>query len=114
MDKLAHSTSPVLNPDTNPVLRYLLKKTFYAQFCAGETPAEVTRTVAQLKALGFKGVCLGYAKEVVLDESAVQKLATCGDDSAAEECIKKEILPWKEGTLKTIAITSPGEFVSIK
>lgn len=114
MDKLAHSSSPILNPDRNPLLRFFLKKTFYAQFCAGETPAEVARTVASLKSLGFRGVALGYAKEVVLDEGAVSKLAACGDNSAAEECIQQEILPWKEGTLKTVDITSPGEFVSIK
>jgi hypothetical protein len=59
---LAHSPLSILNPDRNPVLRWLLKRTFYAQFCAGENAVEVRRTVASLKATGYHGVILGYAR----------------------------------------------------
>jgi proline dehydrogenase len=116
MNKLAHSHSPILNPDKNPILRYFLKRTFYAQFCAGENAQEVQRTVKSLKDMGFKGVMLGYAKEVVLDEGALKSLAASGetDTDVVEACIKNEILPWKKGTLETVGMTVPGDFVSVK
>ncbi|TVY31568.1 putative proline dehydrogenase, mitochondrial [Lachnellula subtilissima] len=114
MSKLAHAQSPILAPDHNPILRYFLKKTFYRQFCAGENAAEVKQTVDGLKNLGFKGVILGYAKEVVLNESQTGKLQSSGDNEAAEACIRNEINPWAQGTLETVRIANPGDFVALK
>lgn len=62
---LARSQSPFLNPDRNPVLRYVLRKTIYAHFCAGETLKDVRITVSGLKEAGFKGVILAHAREIV-------------------------------------------------
>jgi proline dehydrogenase len=114
MELLANSQSPALNPDRNPLLRWFLKKTFYAQFCAGENAKEVGHTVKTLKASGFKGIMLCYAKEVVLDEDSASKLESSGDNSMAQRRIEKEILPWKKGTLDTVAMTEPGDFVAVK
>lgn len=114
MLKLAHSQSPILSPDTNPILRYILKRTFYRQFCAGENAAEVKHTVDSLKSIGFKGVILGYAKEVVMDEAQTQNLSSCGDSEAAEACIRNEITPWANGTLETVKMTCSGDFVALK
>ncbi len=114
MSLLAHSESPLLNPDRNPVLRWFLKKTIYAQFCAGENAKEVQRTVSSLKHSGFKGIMLCYAKEVVLDEKASETLESGGDTAAAKLLIEQEILPWKKGTLETVAMTQPGDFVAVK
>ncbi|KAF4624644.1 hypothetical protein G7Y89_g13526 [Cudoniella acicularis] len=112
--KLAHETSPILSPDANPILRFFLKHTFYRQFCAGENAAEVRKTVHGLKNLGFKGVILGYAREVVLDENQAGNLTSCGDYEMAEACIRKEITPWMKGTLETVEMTAPGDFVALK
>jgi hypothetical protein len=116
MSKLAHSQSPILSPDTNPLLRYFLKRTFYRQFCAGENAMEVKHTVDSLKAIGFKGVILGYAKEVVMDETQTASLSSCSDTNAetAEACIRNEIIPWANGTLETVKMTVPGDFVALK
>jgi hypothetical protein len=114
MSTLAHSQSPILSPDTNPLLRYFLKETFYRQFCAGENAAEVKKTVDGLKKIGFKGVILGYAKEVVLDAKQAGSLSSCGDNEAAEACIRNEIIPWAQGTLETVRIAQPGDFVALK
>jgi hypothetical protein len=115
MGILAHSKSPILSPDTNPVLRFCLKNTFYRQFCAGENAVEVRRTVDGLKNMGFKGVILGYAKEVVLDKKQKENLASCGlTVEAAEACIRNEITPWAKGTLETVRLTNPGDFVALK
>ncbi|KAL0475547.1 FAD-linked oxidoreductase-like protein [Neurospora intermedia] len=116
MSVLAHTTNPVLNPDRNPLLRAFLKKTFYAQFCAGENPAEVRQTIDSLKQIGFSGVILGYAREVVLTDSETKDLASCAAEggAAAEECIRTEINPWAEGTMETVRLASPGDFVALK
>jgi hypothetical protein len=114
MSKLAHSQSPILSPDTNPILRYFLKQTFYRQFCAGENAAEVKYTVESLKSIGFKGVILGYAREVVMDEAQTQNLSSCEGSETAGACILNEIIPWANGTLQTVNMTCPGDFVALK
>lgn len=115
MDVLAHTTSPFLNPDRNALLHSCIKSTFYAQFCAGENASEVRNTIGSLKRLGFSGVILGYAKEVVLTRAELDELARCGlEGDVADECIKKEVMPWKEGTLETVRLASEGDYVALK
>ena len=90
----------------------MLKKTFYAQFCAGETREEVGRTVDALKGRGFAGVILGYAREVVMRHD--------GADRAPDEMVKSErevaaeIEVWKKGTLDTVEMAEKGDFVALK
>ena len=110
MTVLAHSQSPILSPDRNPILRFLLKKTFYANYCAGETRSEIQRTVGALKDIGFRGVILTYAKEIVLQKG--HDLSKCEDVDDAD--IKADVQAWKEGNLKTIDLTQSGEFVGMK
>ncbi|KAL5314626.1 hypothetical protein ACEPPN_017269 [Leptodophora sp. 'Broadleaf-Isolate-01'] len=114
MSKLAHSQSAILSPDSNPLLRFFLKRTFYKQFCAGENEAEVKQTVDGLRNLGFSGVILSYAKEVVLDKKQTEALASSGNSEAAEACIRNEIIPWANGTQETVRMTRPGDFVALK
>ena len=114
MSTLANTTSSALNPDRNPLLRLFLKQTFYAQFCAGENAPEVRRTIESLKQIGFGGVILGYAKEVVLSEAQMEDLASCSAGAAAEECVRTEITPWATGTMETVRLASPGDFVALK
>jgi len=115
MSAMAHSTNPILNPDRNPILKYFLKKTFYAQYCAGENEPEVRRTVSSLKQIGFSGVILGYAREVVLTPAQTADLASCtAEGQAADECIRNEINPWARGTLETVRLADEGDFVALK
>ncbi|KAI8266573.1 putative proline dehydrogenase [Colletotrichum sp. SAR 10_98] len=114
MSVLANTTNPILNPDKNSLLRFFLKHTFYAQFCAGEDPVEVKQTIKKLKDIGFTGVILGYAREVVLDDVQTKDLASCGEGEMAEECIRNEIIPWAEGTLETVRLAQRGDFVALK
>lgn len=113
MTALAHSTNPLLNPDRNFLLRYVLKKTFYAQFCAGENEREVRQTIDGLKNIGFRGVILGYAKEVVLKDEEKKNLATF-DGTSRKEATASEIRAWAEGTLETVRLTAAGDFVALK
>lgn len=115
MSMLAHTTNPVLNPDRNPLLKQLIKKTFYAQFCAGETGPEVKSTMAGLREIGYSGVILGYAREVVLSQSQLKALSTRGmDEETAKECIQNEVIPWAKGTLETVRLAEPGDYVALK
>ncbi|KAL2168542.1 hypothetical protein VTG60DRAFT_7147 [Thermothelomyces hinnuleus] len=114
MSALANTTRPLLNPDRNPILRFFLKKTFYAQFCAGENAAEVRRTIESLKGIGFAGVILGHAREVVLSEAQMKDLTSCSSGAVADECVRNEITPWAKGTMETVMLASPGDFVALK
>ncbi|KAI0127109.1 FAD-linked oxidoreductase-like protein [Xylariales sp. AK1849] len=114
MGMLAHTQNPILNPDKNSILGWFLKKTFYAQFCAGESAAEVRRTVDGLKQIGFTGVILGYAREIVLSESQTKNLTACDSGPVREECVRKEIGPWAAGTMETVRLAQPGDFVALK
>lgn len=114
MAALAHSTNPLLNPDRNPILRYFLKRSFYAQFCAGENALEVRTTIARLKNIGFTGVILGYAKEVVLSKDAAEHLTAEKAGEDVELFIRKEVDPWAMGTMETVRLAEPGDYVALK
>lgn len=114
MSLLANTHNPILNPDKNPLLRYFLKKTFYAQFCAGENPVEVRATIARLKNIGFSGVILGYAKEVVLSAKEAEAVAAKDQGKETASDISNEIEPWANGTLETVALAEPGDYVALK
>lgn len=114
MKVLAHTENAVLNPDKNSILGWFLKKTFYAQFCAGENAAEVRSTVDGLKKIGFTGVILCYAMEVVLSKSQTQNLTACDKGAEKDECVRNEIVPWVNGTMETVRLSQPGDFVALK
>ncbi|KAK2052197.1 proline dehydrogenase [Colletotrichum caudatum] len=100
--------------DRNPVLHAVLRKTFYDQFCTGETAAETRACVQRLKALGFRGVILTYAKETVFDhltQSAVEHGKVSG---ASVGGFDADIEDWKRGTLETAAQIEGGDYLAIK
>lgn len=112
MSFIANSETPLLNPDTNPLLRWGLKNTFYRQFCAGEKASEIARTAKELRSLGFSGIILNYAKEVI-----VPKTGGVGPIASKEEyakCIADEIIPWATGNIETIRMAQRGDFVALK
>ena len=108
---VAHSSSAFLNPDRNPLLHYLLKKTFYAQFCAGETNTEVQKTVKGLKGMGYKGVILAYGKEIVLEKGEKVDVSST---QIADPGADKDVQAWKEGTLNTVQIAEEGDMIGLK
>ena len=111
---LAHAKSPLLNPDTSPLLRLALKNTFYAQFCAGETPAEVRATLLGLRSLGYKGVILGHAKEAVLSKEDANALEVSKKDAEEELDCANDIGTWKTNLIATIDLAVEDDFVWLK
>ena len=61
-----------------------------------------------LKDMGFEGVILGYAKEVVIEGGSVGKEET---DAAT---VKEEVIAWKKGTLETVDLAQKGDYVALK
>ena len=112
LSRIASSDSVLLNPDRNLLLRYLLKKSFYAHFCAGEGPNEVRLVVAGLKRMGFRGVILTYAKEISPNWNGTQhSTRRCPDDS---DDVRSEVEMWKRGSLETVRLAGEGDLVALK
>lgn len=101
------SRSALMNVDKNRLLNRLLKSTFYAQFCAGETEEEVQRiTTAAKSDLGYDGIILEFALEVLDGEGE----AATADSEATE----LEIETWRKGMLESVKMASAGDFIGLK
>ncbi|KAH6656509.1 proline dehydrogenase [Truncatella angustata] len=108
----------LFNVDKNPFVHGVLKKTFYNQFCAGETGTETRQCVRRLKDLGFRGVILTYARETVFDHKT-QTADVQGVDSddiakSAEPAFSPHIEEWRAGTLETVELIDDGDFLAVK
>lgn len=109
----------IFNIDKNPGLHGILKKTFYNQFCAGETEEQTRTCVEQLKNLGFRGVILTYAKEIVFDHSTKKSYgigcSTKDGNEAITSTIKDtDIDAWRDGVLKTLDLVGQGDILALK
>ncbi|OJJ42313.1 hypothetical protein ASPZODRAFT_20636 [Penicilliopsis zonata CBS 506.65] len=97
--------------DRNPLLHAVLKTTFYRQFCAGETPSETRETLRALKAMGFGGSILTYARETVFDHrTGAQRAFTDGNRVDDDE----HIAVWRRGTLDTVDLLGPNDLLALK
>ena len=109
--------SLLFNVDRNPVLKAILKRTLYNQFCAGETQQETRACVKQLKDLGFKGVILTYAKEMVFDHKTKSANHHTSDNFVNEKvavAYDTDIEAWRIGTLGTLDLISEGDILALK
>ncbi len=107
----------LFNVDRNPVLKAILKRSLYNQFCAGETEREARACVQRLKGLGFKGVILTYAKEMVFDhkaKAANQHGSVKDQDVKVTLASDPDIEVWRTGTLKTLDLISKGDILALK
>lgn len=112
MKALATSKSTLLNPDRNPLLNRLLRWTVYNHFCAGTNSKEVIQSVSKVKEMGYQGVILGYSKEIVLDPH--DHPTTLGASKVYSPRCYEMINEWKEGTLQTLRMIGPGDFLAVK
>lgn len=108
----------LLNVDKNPLIHAILKKTFYNQFCAGETARETRQCVRRLKDLGFSGVILTYARETVFDhrsDRAALKGAPEPKRAVDPDVVFcKHIDEWRNGTLETMKLIEDGDYLALK
>ncbi|KAJ9300197.1 hypothetical protein DTO271G3_2314 [Paecilomyces variotii] len=106
LSALAHPRTPVLDVAKNPALNWIIKNTIYKQFNAGENKAEVQRSIQEMKRLGYRGVLLGYAREVLAGEN--------GGHLVDEKAAREEVDTWLQGTLQTVDMAQEDDFVALK
>lgn len=95
-----------LDVDRNPILRKILKSTFYDQFCAGENPIETKQCAQRFKDLGFEAIILTYGKESLHGDAA--------DAAKPEGGLDPEIDRWKVGIMETIDSVGSGDYIAFK
>jgi proline dehydrogenase len=108
---ISRKSNSLINPDKNPLVHLILKKSFYENFCAGENAAEVRRTVDKVKGMGFAGVILGYAKETVAKKDESTDVAATRE---SDDTISPELEAWREENLRTLELASEGDFLAMK
>ncbi|KAJ9212791.1 hypothetical protein DTO166G4_5603 [Paecilomyces variotii] len=106
LSALAHPKTPLLDVAKNPALNWIIKNTIYKQFNAGENKVEVQRSIQEMKSLGYRGVLLGYAREVLAGEN--------GGNLVDEKAAREEVDTWLQGTLQTVDMAQEGDFVALK
>lgn len=101
--------------DRNVLLRSLLKRTFYKQFCAGENGAETKATMKSMKEMGFRGTILTYAKETVFDHATNTSQGLGVSDAKTGDAVFCEnIEAWRKGTVETVELLSEGDQLAVK
>ncbi|KAJ5537240.1 Proline dehydrogenase [Penicillium frequentans] len=113
LNVLSNSNSALLNADRNPVLNKLLRWTVYNHFCAGTNRKEVSKTVAQIKGIGYQGVILGYSREIVLAPNEKLASSDSGTTTYSDKCYET-VEEWKNGTLETLRMVGAGDFLAVK
>ncbi|KAH9243762.1 hypothetical protein K456DRAFT_1820341 [Colletotrichum gloeosporioides 23] len=112
LDYITKSKNTLLNPDKNPALNKLLRWTIYNHFAAGTCHQEVVRSAAETKSIGYHGVIMGYAKEFVLENPSVSQSVEV--DNGYRQCHYRVVEDWKQGTLETLRMIQPGDFLAVK
>lgn len=113
LEIIANSKSTILNPDHNRILNKILRWTVYDHFCAGTNRREVSKTVADIKKIGYQGVILGYSKEIIVDPTDAVVHNASGTEVYSDRCY--EIVDeWKKGTLKTLRMVGAGDYLAVK
>ncbi|RTE78299.1 hypothetical protein BHE90_007199 [Fusarium euwallaceae] len=107
--------------EKNPLLHAIFKSTLYRHFCAGENVEEVKTTIKNIKDMGFRGVILTYAREVVVDSSTEQEVGVgaleCKKDVVEVEkevVFDESIQAWRDGVLETASMLGEGDFLALK
>lgn len=111
---MSKSKAAIMNPDMNPILNKLMRWTIYNHFAAGTSLQEVAKSSKEIKTMGYQGIILGYAKEVVLDDPAETGTASNTQDNEYRPCHYEVVEEWKNGTLETLRMVGPGDFLAVK
>lgn len=108
---LAHPRVSLLDVNKNPLLRQILKMTFYNHFCAGESGAGVQSTIRKIKDMGFRGGDFDLRERIVIGASASKtKDFPTSQNSHSESAQHPDIAAWRESVLETVALDLMREY----
>ena len=115
LDILCQPNRTFLNVKHNKPLAWLMKNTVYRQFCTGENGAEVRQTLGELRALGFKGAILTYARETTFDHRSGEAHGL-GVPSETGNAEKKcpSIEAWRVGVLESADMLGETDQLAVK
>jgi hypothetical protein len=116
---LTQTNISLLKVNNNPLLHAVLKRTFYDHFCAGENGPEVRAKINEITTMGFRGVILTYAREIVTDPSTNEEkglgmTSLEKNDSEAIAQSDTDIEAWRLGVLETIDMVGKNDFLALK
>ena len=106
MRTIANSRSAILNPDSNPLIRAIVKPFIYNHFCAGTNKKEIDGTKAEAKRIGFSGIILCYGKET--------GVADLESSQGGVERLMAEVARWRDGNLETLDMIGSGDWLGMK
>ncbi|KAL1606124.1 hypothetical protein SLS59_003249 [Nothophoma quercina] len=90
----------------NWLLSRALRAVIYDHFRAGHESSEIRRTIAGIKSVGYKGVILNYAREIIAHDLA--------DTHPLTDISAEHIQQWLDGNLKTLSVIGRGDYIGIK
>ncbi|CAG8946119.1 unnamed protein product [Penicillium salamii] len=115
---IVHPRMSLLDVNKNKILHRVMKATFYNHFCAGEDGTEVRTTIENIKDMGFKGVILTYAREIVVDASKASAETAATDRKPEVSTIgslnNADIEAWRQGVLETAGMVGKGDILALK
>ncbi|CAG8232067.1 unnamed protein product [Penicillium salamii] len=115
---IVHPRMSLLDVNKNTILHRVMKTTFFNHFCAGENGTEVRATIGNIKDMGFKGVILTYAREVVVDASKASAETAATDREPEVSTIgssnNADIEAWRQGVLETAGMVGKGDILALK
>lgn len=106
LKRLTTSRQPFLDPDRNWVLNRVLRATLYDHFCGGWQRDQIQSCLNKVKNVGYAGVILQYAREVVAHDLA--------ESSSVVDISKQQIRQWHEGNMQTLSMLGAGDYMAIK
>lgn len=106
LKRLTTTRQPFFDPDRNWVLNRILRATLYDHFCGGWKRDQIQGCLNQVKSVGYAGVILQYAREIVAHDLA--------ESSSVVDISAQQIQQWHEGNMQTLSMLGAGDYMAIK
>lgn len=113
MGLITHPKVSFLDPESNTVLNRLIRWVVYDQFCAGANKTEVAKSLGDFKSLGYQGVILTFAKEIVLDEKQRDSAVSEATGDYSQSCYDM-VESWKQSSLDSLRMIEAGDVLAMK
>ena len=89
-----------------------MRWSLYNHFASGTNAKEVARSIMEFKGIGYQGIILGYAKEIVLENPT--EGGRLIDDDRYTPAEYRMVEDWKQGTIETLRMIGARDILSVK